>query len=150
MRFRTTLRLAGKTTTGIAVPAEVVDGLGGSQRPSVRVTINGGYSYRSTVSRRGEEFLLPVNGDVRKAAGIAAGDELDIDLELDTAPREVTVPADLAAAMNGDTDATRFFDGLSYSQKSGFVSWIESAKKPETRQKRVDDAVVMLREGRTR
>ncbi len=148
MRFRATIRLGGKTATGIQVPAEIVESLGSSRRPPVRVTING-HTYRTTVAVMGGQFMLPVSAEQRENAGVAAGDEVDVDIELDTEPREVTVPPDLAEALDGDADAKRFFEGLSYSHKRRHVLAIEDAKTAETRQRRVAKAVSMLREGRT-
>ena len=147
MRFRATIQLGGKTATGIEVPPEVVASLGPSKRPPVLVTING-YSYRSTVAPLGGVFMLPVSAEVREHAGVAAGAEVDIDIERDTEPREVVVPPDFAAALDGDAAARRFFDGLSYSNKRRFVLSIEDAKTAETRQKRIIKAVSMLREGK--
>ena len=147
MRFRATILLGGKTATGIPVPPEVVTSLGPSKRPPVSVTING-HTYRSTVAPMGGEFMLPLSAENRRGAGVAAGDEVDVDIELDTQPREVTVPPDFTAALDRDANARRFFDGLSYSQKLRFVLSIEEAKTAETRQRRIDKAVSMLREGR--
>ncbi|MGE5335692.1 MAG: YdeI/OmpD-associated family protein [Nitrososphaerota archaeon] len=147
MRFRAILQLDGKTATGIRVPVEVMSSFGQSKRLAVRVTING-YTYRSTVVVMGGEFKLPVSGEVREKAGIAAGDEVDVDLEPDTEPREVSVPPDLAEALGADTDTRRFFDGLSISNRKRIVLSIETAKTAETRQKRVARAVEMLREGK--
>lgn len=148
MRFRARIRLGGKTATGIQVPAEIMESLGSSRRPPVSVTING-HTYHSTVAVMGGQFMLPVSAEQRENAGVAAGDEVDVDIELDTEPREVTVPPDLAEALDGDADAKRFFDGLSYSHKRRHVLAIEDARKAETRQRRVAKAVSMLREGRT-
>ncbi len=147
MRFRAVLQLGGKTATGIQVPDEVVASLGPGKRPAVRVTING-YTYPSTVAVMGGTFMLPVSAEVRAHAGVAAGDEVDVDLDLDTAPREVTVPADVTDALDRDPDAKGFFDGLSYSNKRRIVLSIEDAKTPETRQRRIDKAISALREGR--
>jgi hypothetical protein len=147
MRFHATVLLAGKTATGIRVPAEVVAGLGRGKKPPVRVTING-HTYRSTVATVGDEFMVGVSAENRLGAGVAAGDEVEVDIELDTEPREVTVPRDLKEALDGDANARRFFDGLSYSQKLWYATWIEGARKPETRQRRLAEAVSMLREGR--
>jgi len=147
MRFRATILLGGKTATGLRVPDEVVAGLGSGKRPAVRVTING-HTYRTTVAPRGAEYLVPVSAENRERAGVAAGDEVDVDIELDTEPREVTVPPDLADALDRHPDARRFFDGLSYSQKQWFVLGVEEAKTAETRQRRIDKAVARLREGR--
>jgi hypothetical protein len=148
MKFRATVEQSGKTATGIEVPAEVVAALGSSRKPPVRVTIND-YTYRSTVATMGGRFMVGVSAEVRAAAGIAAGDVVDVEMELDTAPREVSVPADFAAALDRDPAARRFFDGLSYSNRLRFVLNIEGAKTEETRQRRIDKSVAMLHEGRT-
>jgi hypothetical protein len=149
MRFRTTILSAGKTATGIHIPDEIVAGLGSGKKPAVKVTING-YTYRSTVASRGDRFLVGVSAENRAGAGVAAGDEVDVVIELDTEPREVTVPPDLELALRGEADARRFFEGLSYSKQSWFVASVEGAKSPETRQRRIDKAVELLREGRAR
>lgn len=147
MRFHSIIQLGGKTATGIPVPADVVVSLGPSKRPKVHVTING-YTYRSSIASMGGEFMLPVSEEVRKNAGVAAGDAVDVDIELDTEPREVTVPPDFRDALDRDADTGRFFDGLSYSNKLRFVLSIEEAKTAETRQRRIAKAVSILREGR--
>ena len=149
MRFRTTLLLAGKTATGMRVPDEVVAALGAGKRPPVRVTING-YTYRNTIAVYGDEYLVGVSAEHRAGAGVKAGDEVDVDIELDTAPREVTVPADLSAALDGDPAARRTFDRLSYSNQSYIVSQVTGAKSDETRQRRLARAVEALHEGRPR
>lgn len=146
MKIRATILSNGKTATGIEVPAKVVESLG-SKRPKVRVTVKG-YTYRSSVASMDGKFMLGVSAEVREKAGVAAGDTVDFDLELDSAPREVTVPPDLAEALKGQAGARRFFDDLSFSQQRWFVDGIEGAKKPETRQRRVEAAVARLREGR--
>ena len=92
--------------------------------------------------------MLPVSADVREQAGVAAGDELDVTLELDTEPREVTVPPDFAEALDHDAQARRFFDGLSYSNRLRYVLAIEGAKSDETRQRRIAKSVTALREGK--
>jgi hypothetical protein len=148
MRFRATIEQGGKTATGIEIPAEIVAGLGSSKHPKVRVTING-YTYRSSVASMGGRFMLGVSATVREGAGVAGGDTVDIDIELDTEPREVIVPPDLAAALKRDAKASRVFEALSYSKKQRFVLPIEDAKTAETRQRRVDKTIGALREGRT-
>jgi hypothetical protein len=147
VRFRTTILLAGKTATGVRIPPEVVESLGSGKRPPVRVTI-AGHTYRSTVAPRGGEYLLGISAENRESAGVAAGDEVDVDIELDTEPREVTVPPDFADALDGDANAKRFFEGLSFSQKQRLVISIEGAKTAETRQRRIAKAVAALRAGR--
>jgi uncharacterized protein YdeI (YjbR/CyaY-like superfamily) len=103
---------------------------------------------RSTLASRGGQFMLPISAENRTSAGVAAGDEVDVDIELDTEPREVTVPPDLAEALERDVDAKWFFDGLSYSQKQRHVLPIEEANTTETRKRRIAKALSMLREGR--
>jgi hypothetical protein len=148
MKFRAVIELAGKTATGIEVPAAVVAKLGSSKKPAVSVTIKG-YTYRSTVASMGGRFMLPISAQVREAAGVAAGQKVGVQVELDTAPREVTVPADLAAALSRDAAAKRFFEGLSFSSKQRILISIEAAKTPETRGRRIAKAVSSLREGRS-
>ncbi len=147
--FRTVVLLEGKTATGIRVPPDAVAQLGAGKKPAVRVTI-GAHTYRSTVAVMGGEFMIPLNAENRGAAGVSAGDDVDVRLELDTEPREVSVPADLARALDEDGDARRFFDGLSYSQKRWFTLGIEEAKTDATRERRIAKMVGMLREGRAR
>jgi hypothetical protein len=136
MRFRTPLVLHGKTATGFDVPASVVEALGGGKRPPVRVTING-YTYRNTVAVYGDQYLIGVSAEHRQGAGVAAGDVLDVELELDTAPREISVPPDLAAALDAAPRARAAFDALSYSTRSGHVQSVEAAKTTATRQRRI-------------
>lgn len=149
MRFRATVELGGKTATGIEVPPEVVAGLGAGRRPRVRVTI-GAHTYRSTVAPYGGRYLLPLSAANRTSAGVAAGDEVDVELEVDTEPREVTVPTDLAELLASDPVARAFFDGLSHTHRQAYVTWIEEAKRAETRRTRLARAVDMLHEGRSR
>src|SRR5918998_4581821 len=124
--FRASILLARKTATGIRVPDAVVEQLGAGKRPRVHVTIDG-YAYRSTVAPMGGDFMLPVSADVRGRAGVQAGDEVDVRLELDTAPRTVTVPPDFADALACDPAAQDLFNTLSYSNKQRFVLSVEGA-----------------------
>jgi hypothetical protein len=145
MRFRATVELGGKTATGLQVPDDVVAGLGGGKRPAVAVTI-GGHTYRTTVASMGGRFMIPLSAENRTAAGVAAGDEVDVDIVADTAPREVTVPDDLAAAF--DPGVRAIFDGLAYTHRKEWVRWVEEAKKPETRTARIAKTVEGLRAGK--
>jgi hypothetical protein len=131
------------------VPAEVVESFGAGKKPPVRVTING-KTYRSTIASRSGRYLVGVSAENRQLTGVAAGDEVDVDIELDTEPREVVVPPDLRKALEAHAQARQFFESLSFSQKQGFVLPIEQAKKPETRERRVEKAIEMLRQGRKR
>lgn len=147
MRFRSTVTLAGKTATGIEVPESVVTGLGRGKRPPVRVTF-GGYTYRTTVAPMGGSYWIPLSAEHRRAAGVAAGAEVDIDIEVDDQPRSVEVPADLAAALDRVPAARQAFDALSYSNQRQHVLAVEGAKKAETRQRRIDKTVADLSGGR--
>jgi Bacteriocin-protection, YdeI or OmpD-Associated/Domain of unknown function (DUF1905) len=144
-RFRTKLLQSGKTAVGFAVPEAVVDQLG-SKRAPVKVTING-YTYRNTVASMGGKFMIGVSAEHREKAGVAGGEVVEITLELDTAPRVVKVPADLAAALKKDARARAAFEVLSYSRKNAFVVNIEGAKTAETRQRRIAKTVETLRKG---
>ena len=99
MKFPATLQLHGKTATGFEVPAEIVSGLGAGKRPPVKVTI-GKHTYRSTIAPMGGVFMIGVSAENRQAAGVAAGDHVEVNLASSTPTREVTVPADFAAALD--------------------------------------------------
>ena len=129
------------------VPPDVVEALGAGKKPPVRVTV-GGHTWRSSIGSRGGVFLLPLSAENRAGAGVAAGDEVDVDVELDDAPREVAVPDDLRAALEGDDAARTTFEALPYSHRQRHVLAIEDAKTAETRARRIDKALEMLREGR--
>ena len=148
MRFHTTVVLGGKTATGMPVPADVVAQLG-SKRAPVVVTV-AGYTYRTTVAPMGGEFFVPLSAEHRRNAGVAAGDDVEVDIERDDALREVAVPQDLAAAIGKVKAAAATFDQLAYTHRKEYVRWIEEAKRAETRAARVAKAVEMLREGKTR
>jgi len=146
MKFRTTILSGGKTTTGIHVPDEVVAALGSSRKPAVTVTLNG-YAYRSTVASMGGRFMVGVSADVREKSGVKGGDTLDVEIELDTAPRLLEIPADFAAALAAEPQAQAAFDKLSYSNKRRHTMPIEDAKAPETRARRIEKSVEALKAG---
>lgn len=143
MHFSAVLQLNGKTATGIPLPADVLAALGGGKRPKLRVTLSG-YTYRTTVGSVDGVPMISVSADVRGVTGITAGDQLDVIVEPDTEPRDVALPTDLAAALADYPQARRFYDSLSYSRQLAYVSWIEGAKKPETRSRRVSKTVALL------
>ncbi len=149
MRFRTTLLQTGKTATGMVVPADVVESLGAGKRPPVQVTING-FTYRSTIAVMGGVFMVGVNSDNRAGAGVKGGEEVDVDIELDTKPRELEVPAELAAALAAEPEARRTFDGLSYSNRLWHSLQVTTARTDETRERRIAKSIEALREGRPR
>jgi bifunctional DNA-binding transcriptional regulator/antitoxin component of YhaV-PrlF toxin-antitoxin module len=143
MKFRATILQAGKTATGVEVPAKIVEGLGTSKKPKVEVTFKG-FAYRTSIAVMGGKFMLPISADVRKSAGVAAGDTVEIVVENDTAPREVTVPPDFAAELEKSPEAKRRFAAMAYSHQLRHVLAIEGAKAAETRQRRIDGAIAML------
>jgi Bacteriocin-protection, YdeI or OmpD-Associated/Domain of unknown function (DUF1905) len=148
-RFRTTILQSGKTAMGFEVPQEAVDALAAGKRPPVKVTING-HTYRSSIAVLQGRYMIGVSAENRGPAGVTADDEVDVQLELDTAPREVTIPPDLAAALDAEPNARRTFDALSYSNKSWHTIQVAGAKTPETRARRIEKSIAALKEGRIR
>lgn len=140
--FSTTLFLTGNNT-GIEVPAEVVGALGSGKRPPVTVTVNG-FSYPSTVAVMGGKYLLPFAADKRAATGLAGGDPIEVTLELDTEPRTVEVPDDLASALAAYPGAREAFDALAPSTRKIHVTAVLGAKAAETRARRVAAVVTKL------
>jgi hypothetical protein len=143
MRFQTTIELGGKTATGFEVPAEVVTALAGGRRPAVHVTI-GQLAYRSTVASMGGRFMIPLSADRRAEGGLAAGDDVEVDVELDTSPRVVEVPPDLAAVLDADPAVRARFDALSFTNRNEHVRALQSAKTEATRQRRLAKIVDAL------
>ena len=142
--FTTTLQKdAEKNATGIRVPSDLITELGAGKKPPVKITFGNGYTYRSTVAAYGDVFMIGVSKEHREAAGLTAGDEIEVTLELDTEPRTVTVPDDLATALAaaGKRDA---FDALAYSARKEFARQVESAKAQETRTRRIAGIVDKL------
>jgi hypothetical protein len=129
---------------GLEVPPEVVEALGGGKRPAVTITING-HSWPSRVALMRGRYLLGLSNANRKAAGVATGDEVEVEVEIDAEPRVVAEPADFTRALDADPAARTAYDRLSDSHQREHVRAIESAKKPETRARRIDKALAMLR-----
>jgi len=149
MRLRAELQRTGGTTTGFAVPDEVVAGLGGGGRPKVVVTLNG-HTFRSSIARMGGTYWLGVSAERRAAAGVAGGETYELDVELDTAPRTVEAPGDLRAALDADPAAGSFWATLSASNQRYHVDQLTSAKTAETRARRLAKSLDALRAGRAR
>jgi hypothetical protein len=142
MRFETTLLLVGNNT-GIDVPPAVLDELGGGKRPLVNVTVNDSYSYRSAVAPMGGRYLISFSSDKRAATGLKGGETITVELTLDTEPRTVEVPEDLAAALSA-AGLREAFDRISPSQQKAHVTSVEGAKAAETRARRVAAVVEKL------
>ena len=141
----TVLKDPGGNATGLPVPDEVIASLGAGKKPKVKVTLNG-YTYRTTVGVVNGTFMLSLSSENREAAGVKAGDPVEVTLELDTEPRTVTVPDDLAAALDMVPGATAAFDACSYSVRKEYVRQVESAKAQETRDRRIAGIVAKLTE----
>lgn len=147
MRFRAALLLGGKTATGIPVPDEVLTALGPGRRFALRVTL-GQHAFRTTTGTVDGTVMIPVSAAAREAAGVEAGQELDVDVELDLEPRTTELPADLAAALAAEPQARAYYDGLTASRQKAYATWVDSAKKPETRDRRLAETVQLLLAGR--
>lgn len=125
----------GKNATGIVIPAEAIAALGKGKKPAVKANFNG-YTYRTTVGIYGDTFLLPFSAEHREASGLKAGDDVTVILELDTEPRTVEVPDDLAAALS-EAGARSAFDAAAPSRRKEFVRQVNDAKTQETRERRI-------------
>jgi bifunctional DNA-binding transcriptional regulator/antitoxin component of YhaV-PrlF toxin-antitoxin module len=148
MKFQTKL-LQGesKNVVGIVIPAEIVERLGAGKRPPVKVTING-YAYRSTVAVMGGRYMVGVAAEHRAKANVKGGDAVEVELELDAAPREIVVPADFSAAL-AKAKALKSFELLAPSYRKEHVRAIEEAKSPETRARRIAKAIEKILEAKT-
>jgi hypothetical protein len=147
LQLTTTLEPRGPAAA-VILDDEQVAAIGeGPKRFPVRATING-YTWRTTVTRMRGENMLGLNREVRTGAGVEAGDSVDVLIELDTEPREVEVPTALAAAFAQDPVAKAAFDGMAFTHRKEYARWIEEAKREETRERRVAQALEMLREGK--
>ena len=144
MKFRTYVE-PPEPMKGMEIPAEVVQALGAGKRPAVRITING-HSWKSRVAIMRGRYLLGLSKANRQAAGVVTGDEVEVELEFDPEPRVVAEPADLARALDADPLARAAYNRLPYGLKLQHVRAIESAKKPETRRRRIDKTIAALRD----
>jgi uncharacterized protein YdeI (YjbR/CyaY-like superfamily) len=149
LRLTTTLQERGPAAAVVLDDEQVAQVGEGRRAFGVRVTVNG-HAFAGRVVRMGGEFLLGLNQEVRAAARAEAGDEVEVVIALDTAPREVEVPPALQQALDADADAKRIYDGLAFTHRKEFTRWVAEAKKDETRDRRVVQTLEMLRAGRTR
>ncbi len=149
IQFRARLEARGPAAAVILDDDQAAAVGEGAKRFPVLATVNG-YTWRTSVARMGGEFLLGLNREVREGAGVAAGDEADVTIGLDTAPREVEVPAELAAALAADPQARESFEQLAFTHRKEYARWVAEAKQQETRQRRAGQAVTMIRAGKTR
>ena len=149
MRFRTTILQGDKTATGIRIPDEVMAALDAGKKPPVTITING-FTYRSTVATVDGHPMVGVSAENRAGAGVKGGDEVEVEIALDTAPRTVAVPPALAAALDADPQARATFDRLSNSNKGFHVTQVLTAKTQETLERRIAKSVAALHAGKPR
>ena len=149
LEFRTKLVPHGPATAIVLDDAQVAELGEGAKRFPVVATVNG-YTWRTSVAKMGGEYLVGLSKAVREAADVGLESDVDVVLELDSKPREVEVPPALAAALEQHPDVKERFDKLAFTHRKEFARWIEEAKRDETREKRVEQALEMLREGRTR
>ena len=149
LRLSTTLVPRGPAAAVVLSEEQVAVVGEGAKRFPVVATVNG-HTWRTTVTRMRGEFLLGLNREVREQARVEAGDTVDVELELDTAPREVEVPQALAAALALDAEADANFARLAYTHRKEYARWIDEAKRDETRERRVAEALELLRQGKTR
>jgi Bacteriocin-protection, YdeI or OmpD-Associated/Domain of unknown function (DUF1905) len=149
IQFTALLQPRGPAAAVVLDDAQVAAVGEGARRFPVVATVNG-YTWRTSVARMGGEFLLGLSKEVRQGAGVEAGDEVEVAIELDTAPREVEVPEALAAALAADPQAKASFDRLAFSHRKEYARWVGEAKQEETRQRRVQQALEMIRAGKTR
>jgi len=143
--FRTTLEAFGGNNVGIVVPDDVLAGLGRGKRVPVVVTIDGGHTYRTTTASMGGRSLVSFNAATRAATGRGAGDEVEVTLEVDDAPREVEVPTALAEALAADPAAAGAWSALSPSARRQHAAAVEGAKAEDTRVRRVAKVLATLR-----
>jgi len=146
-RFKTVLLQTGANTTGIVIPPKVIEALGSGKRPKVTVTLDGRYTYRNTVAVMGGEYMIGVSAQHREKSGLKGGDKIDVELTLDTAPRVVEMPAELAAALKKDKAAKAVFESLSYSRQRQHTLAVEAAKAAETKARRVLKIIETLKAG---
>ena len=148
VEFDTTVTAAGNNT-GIVVPADAIERLGAGRRPAVVVNVNG-YEYRNTVGIMGGRHMISISAAVRKQAGLKGGDPIHVTLTVAETPREVDVPGDFAAALAADPQARAFFEKLSNSLQRYHADTINAAKTTATRQRRIEKAISLFREGKQR
>src|ERR1700722_1096651 len=149
LRFTTQLQPRGNASAVVLDDDQVAVVGEGAKRFPVVATVNG-YTWRTSVTRMKGEFLLGLSREVRDGTGAQIGDEVEVTVELDQAPREVEVPEALAAARAADPDASATFERLAFTHRKEYARWVAEAKRDETRQRRVEQAVEMIRSGQTR
>jgi hypothetical protein len=149
LEFRTTLHAVGPAAAVVLTDEQVAEVGEGAKTFPVKATVNG-FTWPGRLSRRNGKNLIGMSKQIRDGAGAEGGDEVDVVIELDTAPREVEVPPALASAFKKDRAAGKLYDALAFTHRKEFARWIAEAKKDETRDRRVTQALEMLHAGKTR
>lgn len=149
LAFRAELVSAGPAAAVVLTDEQVAELGEGAKRFPVLARVNG-YEWRTSVMRMRGESVVGLNREVREGAGVRAGDTVDVELSLDTSPREVELPPALAAALDGDPEARVAYERLAFTHRKEFARWVAEAKRDETRERRVAAALAMIRSGRTR
>ena len=134
-RFTVQLERVQKTATMFRVPFDLEEAFGRA-RPPVKVTIRG-HTWRTTPGVYDGVGHIVVNREVKAATGVDAPERVRVELELDTEPRTVRVPADLRQALRADDAAWKAFSKLSFTHRREYVEWVDEAKRPETRARRI-------------
>jgi hypothetical protein len=127
------------------VPDALLGEVGEGRRPPVSVTVNG-VTYRTTIAVYGGKSYIPFRRELRQRAGLAVGQRTTVEVKADKAPRLVEVPEDLEAALAENEHASRAFDAMAYTHRKEYVVWVNSAKRPETRQRRIEETLRKLAE----
>ncbi len=143
--FTTTIHSNGGMTAGIEVPPAIIEELGGGKRPTVAVTLNGDYTFLYTVGVMGGRHLIGLSGAHRKASGLAVGDEVLVQVEVNETPREVEVPPELASAIAADPVADAAWQKLAYTHRKEWARSVAEAKAADTKERRIEKALSALR-----
>ena len=146
-RFRALVERGEGSVCAIHIDFDVEKAFGKRGRVPVRGTLNGA-PFRARIFKMGGRPFMVVNRELREAAGVSGGETVPVTVEHDTEPRVVTPPDDFARALKENEDAQATWDKLSYTHRREYVEHIEDAKKPETRQRRIEKSVSLLAAGR--
>jgi Bacteriocin-protection, YdeI or OmpD-Associated/Domain of unknown function (DUF1905) len=148
-RFRALIRRdEGSEVCAIDIPFDVEKSFGVRGRVPVRGTLNGAPFRASVLRMGGDRHFMVVNRKLREASGVSGGETVPVTLELDTEPRVIEPPADFARSLKDNKDARATWDKLSYTHRREHVEHIEDAKKPETRQRRIEKSIQLLAAGK--
>jgi hypothetical protein len=146
MKFKTKIVQIGNNT-GINVPEKIIENLGAGKKPPVRITLNK-YTYQSTVAVMGGKYMVSLSAENRKNSKVAGGDDVEITIELDSEPRTVELPPEFEKALSKNASAKKKYEALSISKKKWLVLPIKDAKTEETKLRRIEKAISLLKDGK--